>query len=387
MHNHYDYIFAGAGMAALSLLCRMMDDAYFRDKTILLIDADGKDKNDRTWSFWEKEEGYFEELVHKSWPKVKVSNNDWSKTFELDPYRYKMIRAIDFYQHVFGRIKKFPNISFVQDEIVDFHESKLVEVVTQNGRYSGGMVYDSLFKLDFLKNESKVPVLYQHFKGYVIHCDQEQDDEVLHFMDFNIDQKDTLQFMYVLPFDKHTCLVEHTYFSQYFVPENTYDNALKEYCNRHYGDGKWKVDEVEKGVIPMSTAKLRSKSGKQIIPIGTQGGFTKASSGYTFYFVQKAADRMIDEIKKNRIPKHKKSRFDLYDALLLRVLANDEGYGHQLFSNLFKSTKPKNVFRFLNEESNLIQDLAIINSSPRKRFLKALMQELRYRIRLLIGQV
>ncbi len=379
MFDHYDYIFAGAGMSALSLVCRIMDDDFFARKKILLIDADEKKLNDRTWSFWETEPGYFEELVYKSWNHVKVSNGEWSRTFEINPYTYKMIRGIDFYQHVFIRLSKHPNISFRNERIIEIKKGNPNKVKTDKGQYSANFIFDSLFNRNDLKGVKDIPVLYQHFKGYFIETKGPLQEDIVTFMDFNIPQNESLQFMYMLPFDQKHCLVEHTYFSQYFVSEETYDNTLQTYCNQIFGESNWKIEETEKGIIPMTTAKFLNEKGNNIIPIGTLGGFTKASSGYTFYFVQKAAKSMAEDLKNGVIPERHKSRFNLYDALLLRVLAKDEGYGHRLFSNLFKSTSPELVFTFLNEESTVMQDLAIITKSPTIRFLKALFEEIAFR--------
>ena len=380
MSDHFDYIFAGAGMSALSLVCRMMDDPYFENKRILLLDADTKKSNDRTWSFWDTKPSYFDHLVHKRWNKVSVLTDKWSKTFSLKPYTYKMIRGIDFYNHAFDRISEFENIIFRNEKIIACNDGEICTVETNSRSYTATTVFDSIFDLKTLKEVTGSPVLYQHFKGYIIELKEDQADDVVTFMDFSINQEDTLQFMYVLPFNARSCLVEHTYFSQYFVSEATYDEALQRYCDDRFGPSAWQIAEVETGVIPMTSALRQKNRAQNIVPIGTKGGFTKASSGYTFYFVQKAAREMIDRIKKNQRLTYKSNRFDFYDALLLRVLARDEGYGHQLFSKLFQTTTPELVFTFLNEESSLLQDLGIITRSPTLKFVRALFEEIWHKV-------
>ena len=44
---------------------RMIKSGKFSDKKILLIDKEPKTKNDRTWCFWEKGNGFFENIVAK----------------------------------------------------------------------------------------------------------------------------------------------------------------------------------------------------------------------------------------------------------------------------------------------------------------------------------
>ena len=51
--KHYNYIFTGSGLSALMTVYEMILSNKFKDKTILLIDADAKKTNDRTWCFWE----------------------------------------------------------------------------------------------------------------------------------------------------------------------------------------------------------------------------------------------------------------------------------------------------------------------------------------------
>ena len=53
----YDFIIAGAGCAGLSLLYRILQEPALQNKSVLIIDKDTKNSNDRTWCFWEKNSG------------------------------------------------------------------------------------------------------------------------------------------------------------------------------------------------------------------------------------------------------------------------------------------------------------------------------------------
>ena len=101
----YDYVFTGAGAAGLSLLVRMLKSGKFSDKTFLLVDKDRKDQNDRTWCFWEKGPGLFDEIVYQHWDKVWFHGPGFSKQFKIKLYRYKMVRGIDFYNQCINYIK------------------------------------------------------------------------------------------------------------------------------------------------------------------------------------------------------------------------------------------------------------------------------------------
>ena len=64
------------GCAGLSLAVHLIQSGKFSDKKILLIDKESKIQNDRTWCFWENENGLFQNIVYKSWEKV------WIKSME-----------------------------------------------------------------------------------------------------------------------------------------------------------------------------------------------------------------------------------------------------------------------------------------------------------------
>ena len=97
----YDYIIAGAGCAGLSLAVHMIQSGHFNNRKILIIDKEDKQKNDRTWCFWETEPGLFEAIVHRQWKSAWFYGEGFSQLMELSPYQYKLIRGIDFYNYSF----------------------------------------------------------------------------------------------------------------------------------------------------------------------------------------------------------------------------------------------------------------------------------------------
>ena len=89
----FDYIICGGGAAGLLLLNALSKDPFFLKKDILLIEKESKNTNDRTWSFWEKKEGPFEELLEKKWDAATFLSSSVSLNFELARYQYKMLRS------------------------------------------------------------------------------------------------------------------------------------------------------------------------------------------------------------------------------------------------------------------------------------------------------
>jgi lycopene beta-cyclase len=107
----YDYIILGSGLSGLLTAYRMANDSWFDDKSILLIDKEIKNQNDRTWCFWEKPYGEFDSILSKTWEKAFVGNKDFQQSFDMHPYLYKMIRSSDFYKLAFDTISSKSNAS------------------------------------------------------------------------------------------------------------------------------------------------------------------------------------------------------------------------------------------------------------------------------------
>ena len=158
----YDYIIAGSGCAGLSLLHGMLSDSHLGSKKILVIDRDKKQKNDRTWCFWEKEQGPFESVVHHQWKTLEFLTPEFDRRFDLEPYSYKMIRGIDFYKHVMDFASSFDNVDFKYTEIEKIDaEGDKAQVKTASGTYTAAFVFNSTALLHPEMNPENS--LLQHF--------------------------------------------------------------------------------------------------------------------------------------------------------------------------------------------------------------------------------
>jgi lycopene beta-cyclase len=183
--------------------------------------------------------------------------------------------------------------------------------------------------------------------------------------------------MYVLPIDKRTALFEYTLFSKELLPYTEYEDAIKTYLT-----GKGIIDyiiiETEKGSIPMTSFEFSKLNSKHVLNIGTAGGWTKASTGYTFKKTSKKTKELITFLKNETDLSQfsKKTKYWIYDLIFLDVLANYNEEGAALFSSMFKKADTKLIFRFLDEESTLREDLKIILSVPPKRFTQVLLKRL-----------
>lgn len=374
----YDYIIIGAGASGLMLANALGKDPYFSDKSVLLLDKSQNRTNDRTWCFWEMGKGEFDDLIYKSWDHIHVADKTYSKRIPIAPYKYKMLRATEFYKDLDNKIKKYTNISFLEGSVTALEDKgRAVLVQTNTDTYKGKQVFSSIFNYKELINQKKYPVLQQHFIGWFVKTPQPTfDKDQATFMDFSIPQKGNTRFMYVLPISETEALVEYTLFSKNPLPVSEYEAAIADYLLTKMDCHDYEIIQKESGNIPMSCFNFNTKNSKNILHIGVAGGWAKPSSGYTFKRTQQKIRELIPFLKSG-LPLNnfaKKNRFWFYDLLLLDILQRDNSKGHLIFGALFKKRDPQSIFKFLDEQSSLIEDIKVIAACPKKEFILALLR-------------
>ncbi|MEA1786418.1 lycopene cyclase family protein [Arenibacter sp. GZD96] len=381
----YDYIIIGAGAAGLQLTVAMGKSSFFDQKSILLIDKDAKKTNDRSWCFWEQGLGSFDVIVHRHWDQVYFAGKSFSQTLAIAPYQYKMVRGIDFYTSLIAQLKTFPNVQFLQETVTEITEDKhSVQLHTAQGIFLGKQVFNSMLSAKPMQLQKKYPVLQQHFLGWFVETTTPVFDAgQATFMDFSIPQKNNTRFMYVLPFSATTALVEYTLFSEHLLAEKEYETAIEAYLKEKYNCESYRILDREKGSIPMTCYNFASQNTQRLMHIGTAGGWTKASTGYTFQNTSKQIRKLIAQMEAGT-PRHRPSRktkFWFYDLILLDVLHQHNDQGQLIFESLFKKRDPRLILKFLDEETTLWEDLLIISACPKRLFITTFFRRLRYTLR------
>jgi lycopene beta-cyclase len=199
-------------------------------------------------------------------------------------------------------------------------------------------------------------------------------------MDFNIPQVQETRFIYVLPIDKHNALVEYTLFSENLLHFDDYETGIKDYLDSK-GITEFEIEEKEQGNIPMTCFPFEKLNCRSLLHIGTAGGWTKASTGYTFMNTRRNIERLIPFLKTDAGLNTFtiKSRFRFYDLLFLDVLNRYNAHGSRLFTRMFKKNPPVRIFRFLDEKTNFIEELKVMASfsfTQKIWFLKALFKRI-----------
>jgi lycopene beta-cyclase len=69
-------------------------------------------------------------------------------------------------------------------------------------------------------------------------------------------------------------------------------------------------------------------------------------------------------------------KFDFYDSILLKVLTEKKLHGADVFTKLFSKNEMKDVFKFLDNETSIAEDMKLISSLPTASFLSAAFSHL-----------
>lgn len=377
----YDYIISGAGCAGMSLLVRMILSGKFTDKKILVVDRELKVRNDRTWCFWETSEGPFEPVVFRKWSVLNFYGENFEGVLNIEPYTYKMIRGGDFYRYCFDIVKSAPNVELKEGKITSVEALKDGVGLTMDGvKYEGTYGFNSiLFGEPQAARGNQYYFLKQHFKGWVIKTESPVfDPSVATLMDFRPPQEHGTTFTYVLPYSETTALIEYTLFTRDLLKPEEYDAALRSYVETHVTQKPYTIEESEFGVIPMTNFPFRPYDGR-VVNIGTAGGQTKPSSGYTFQFIQKYTKSLVDSIIATGQPVVAEpggNRFSFYDSTLLQVLDKKKVEGKRLFTDLFRHGDVQTVLKFLDNETTFREDINIMRRLPKGKFAMAALREI-----------
>lgn len=376
----YDFIFAGAGASTLQIVWQMLQHEHFKHKSILILEENSNKINDRTWCFWEhKSNENWSPFVHCQWDNITFSSDTAQLQESILPYTYKMIRSHAYYTHMHELMATNKNIDLRYEKVEAFEaDGEIVHVSTVENSYVGAYFFNSIFDWNALRQQSKYPVLQQHFIGWFIKTKENYFDlNTATFMDFNVEQKGNTRFMYVLPLSRNEALIEYTLFSENLLKYPEYEREIRQYLTQK-NIRDYVITETEQGSIPMTCYPFSKHNSKRVLHIGSAGGWTKASTGFTFKFIEKKAIELVTFLSEQSDMRlfEKRNRFWWYDLLFLDVLAQNNHKGSFLFSRMFQRNNPKTILRFLDEKTAFTEEVRIMRSFPVGVFVCQLIRRL-----------
>ncbi len=377
--KNYDYIIAGGGCAGLSLAYYLCKSKLAKAK-VLIIDRAEKIQNDRTWCFWTNQPTAFDAIVSKKWQFLSFRNAQSFQQYDLKQGTYKLIRSDDFYRFTKNAIQSCSNFQWLQATVSLVAEDEQGPFVVANGAtYRAQWVFSSCFDWQNLQNKNKNKhFLLQHFRGWVIKTPMPAfDASTATLMDFRTQQCGNTRFFYVLPFSPKEALVEYTIFSKRLEPQGSYEQELRYYIKNQLQIENYEIIETEQGVIPMADVPLPKPASQKIIYIGTPGGAVKPTTGYAFLRIQQQTQLLARCLESTGAPflsLPSKRRFRFYDQLLLDIMEKEGDQVQEIFTRLFQNNRISTILKFLDEATDIWQDLSILLSLPFKPFLRSLMR-------------
>jgi lycopene beta-cyclase len=375
---HYDYIIIGMGGAGGHLINAFLSSNDLSEKRILVLDKNDKNKNDRTWCFWEKGKGQFDHLLEKKWSAGSFKYNNKTTALSMEDYQYKMIPSDRFYDHVKQLIENNSNIESRREAVINLTFENKVSVHTSNQVYTCDHVFDSRIDPKFKQeNDSSIRIL-QHFKGWTIETERPVfDADKFVMMDFSFPWKSQTSFFYILPISQTKALIEFTLFDTTLLKEEEYQIHLKQYVEKHLGIDQYEILEEEAGIIPMSTYPFHKANNVSVTKIGTAGSWVRPSSGYMFKNAERYSQKIVENILNNKIPSTNLFRKQdlFYDRIFLDVLKNQNHLGPEIFAKMYAKNSTAKIFEFLDGKTNLFEELQIISRFKSWPFLKGLFRQ------------
>ncbi len=354
--KEFDYIIIGGGCAGLSLAYELEIHKKLKNKTLAIIEPRKEYKRDKTWSFWKVIPHNFDDCVKKNWTNFSINITGNTNRLECNSYPYQSIDSGLFYVKINNKLRENGNISFFND---------LKEINSENS-----FIFNSVptLKKNYLN-------LWQHFCGVEIESESDFfDDGIFNLMDFDCEQRDSVHFFYTLPYSKNKALVETTWLSKMVDnSQKDYDQQIKNYIEKNLKLKNYKITYKEEGSIPLFYPLNKKERNK--INIGTAGGMTRLSTGYTFLNIQEHSKYIRENLENiANIDKFEiKKKYQFLDEIFLRVLEKHPEKMSEIFFKMFEAS-PNTVIKFLSNKSNFFDDLSIILKMPKMIFIKALFK-------------
>lgn len=370
MPSAYDAVIVGAGLSGLSLAAHVADSAW-SDRRVLVID-DGQHPMDlRAWSLWTKDPGWLDDAVSGAWHSIAVHAGDTGRTLPLDPYRYVEVRGDLLRGLADERIATAPRFETMTGTVEDIVDGPTGATVRVDGHeVAAQWAFDSRPPGPTADDPTMV------FLGWEITTEADAfDPSVATFMDFRGRSRGRVRFCYALPATPRRALVEIAEFC-WAGPVPDLSASLDDYLRSVCGLRSWTVTRSESGVLPLiqrPPADVRS----HVVPIGTRGGMLKPSTGFALDRIQRHSAGIAASLVAHGHPhsvQRSRPRHPWLDAVLLDVLHRDPDLVETVFARLFARNSAPAIFRFLDEDSTMLQEARLVATLPIGPFARSALE-------------
>lgn len=370
----YDLAFAGAGLAAVSLAVRLA--ALPDPPKIILLDPRTEFPRDRTWCHWQLHETPFENAITHRWHRWTV-RTPTAGTITAATARTPYIRipADRLHQIAAEKLTASPHVTMLRGvsvNTIDQHPDHTTLHLSDGEQLTAAWTFDSR------PPENDNAPWRQIFRGLELHSPQANlNTETVTLMDFQSADSDGIRFLYVLPLDPNTALVEDTWLVPAGQSPAFSNQEILSYAQKNLSATTWQIRHQEEGNLPMGLLRdLKIKN--RIIPWGTAAGAVRASSGYAFSRMQRASKAMAQYWSQHRSPDpaitHESKLLAWMDRVFLRALTRHPERVPAYFTRLFDRVPPDALIRFLESEPRPADILQVMRALPPAPFLSAALR-------------
>ncbi len=372
----------GAGLSGLSVALALLEQKDFNGE-VHLFEPREEYCHDRHWSFWDASEHFFRATPQLRFNNIDFVANNFRSSLSCDDTSYSVLSSDAVYQHAKNALAKdlrfYLNMGTSVIDIIP-SSNQLELVLTEQGNNQFDLVFDSRL----VKNPDPNGLI-QWFKGAEISLENTRSPIKACLMDFCLEKNQPIGFFYVLPLDDFRVLAQLTYFLNpgEAPPENASD-IWSDYVSKTLGQNPEAIIREENGCIPMQVNHANYETfGHHAI--GTAAGWVRASTGYGFLDIQRAAKRVAkaccipDAIERERSLRAVKARShwdDRLDGIFLATLKREPQRAAEFFSSIFSGASSKSVIRFLSGTATWRDRISVMRSLPSAPFIKSLLLSL-----------
>jgi len=377
MRPDYDIVFAGAGLAGLSLAARLA--ALPDPPRMLLVDPRQDETSDRTWCHWQLRGDIFADAITHRWYRWNVRDGHNAAETSSQDTPYVRIPSDRFRHIALRNIAASPRAEILHGTSVASIEEAPDRSAVQ---LSDGRRIESSWVFDSRPLQNDKAPWRQIFRGLEMHSPEAKlETSAVTLMDFKSAGPEGIRFFYVLPLDAHTALVEDTWLVPSEKSPDFADEKIISYAAKHLSPANWQIRHREEGNLPMGSSPSvcsAAKRNHRIIPWGTAAGAVRASSGYAFSRIQAASERMATAWQRTGRPGqaavHGSRLLDWMDRVFLRAMTNQPERVPEYFVRLFQRVPPAALVRFLESEPSPADILQVMRALPTGSFLRAALR-------------
>jgi len=367
-------------VAGLSCAVQLSAAGLTRRLRVLLLEPRTEYVHDRTWCFWNVLPNPFEDCISHRWRTWSVAGPTRHVDRSSSGLTYDHLPADAFYDRARELLGADPNVELRLGVRVDQLEQQgeQVRARTDSGEVQARVALDSRPRPVEYQRQSdldrRCPQLLQHFHGETIRTDADVfDPDVATVMDFRVPQDRGIHFVYLLPFDARTALVEDTYFADEPRPIEAYAEEIAGYVRTRHGVDRYEVLHAETGAIPMDACPLPARGASRVLDIGVRGGAARPSTGYAFLAIQRHASLLAKRLTTwaadptrdpPEPPPYYSPRSAFLDRVFLSHIVRHPERAPELFLSMFERVRPDALARFLFDGGSLVDDLRVMSALP-----------------------